>query len=128
MDATPATILVVDDDQDIVRTFDRVLTRGGYRVIVARSAEDALRELDRQVPDAVITDLRMPLVNGLGLLYRMRSRETHQHVPVLVVTGETTLTDDTAGELSALGATVRYKPLDPAQLLAEVRSLLEHAG
>jgi CheY-like chemotaxis protein len=69
-------------------------------VLIARNAEQALRELDQTRPDAVIVDLRMPLVNGLGLLYRIRSREPHQHLLVLVMTGDAALSDETLAELS----------------------------
>jgi DNA-binding response OmpR family regulator len=121
-----ATILVVDDDAAVTKTFERVLSDRGYRVLVARNAEQALRELDQTRPDAVIVDLRMPLVNGLGLLYRIRSREPHQkHLPVLVMTGDAALSDETLAELSTLGATVRYKPLRPTELLEAVRTLIE---
>jgi len=120
-----ATILIVEDDDAVAKTFARVLGTRGYRVLVAQNAEDALREVDQSRPDAVIMDLRMPLVDGFGLLYRIRSREAQQHIPVLVVTGDTTLSEDMLKELSDLGAKVRYKPIEGADLVAEARALLE---
>ena len=119
-----ATILIVEDDEAVAKTFARVLGVRGYRVLVAQNSEEALRELDQSRPDAVIMDLRMPLVDGFGLLYRIRSREAQQHIPVLVVTGDTTLTGDMLKELSDLGAKVRYKPIEGAELLAETRAML----
>ena len=119
-----ATILIVEDDEAVAKTFARVLGVRGYRVLVAQNSEEALRELDQSRPDAVIMDLRMPLVDGFGLLYRIRSREAQQHIPVLVVTGDTTLNVDMLKELSDLGAKVRYKPIEGAELLAEARAML----
>ena len=72
-------------------------------------------------PDAVIMDLRMPLVDGFGLLYRIRSREAQQHIPVLVVTGDTTLTETTLGVTALKSRYRRCLGTDievPVQLLA----------
>jgi DNA-binding response OmpR family regulator len=119
-----ATILVVDDDEAVTKTFDRVLSHHGYRVLVALSAEDALGILDQDRPDALIVDLRMPVIDGLGLLYRIRSREAQQHIPALVITGDTALSEDVLRELASLGAKVLYKPIEATVLFAEVRTLL----
>jgi DNA-binding response OmpR family regulator len=77
--------------------------------------EEALLELDQSRPGAVITDLRMPLVDGFGLLYRIRSREAQQHISV--VTGDTTLSKDMLSELSDLGARYGTNPLRPLNFL-----------
>jgi len=120
-----ATVLVVDDDEGVAKTFDRVLSSGGYRVLIALNAKEALRQLDLNRPDAIIMDLRIPLVDGFGLLYRIRSRDAQQHIPVLVVTGDTTLSEDMLKELSDLGGKIRYKPIAAADLLAETRLMLQ---
>jgi two-component system response regulator PrrA len=119
-----ATILIVDDDEAVTKTFERVLTHHGYRALVALNAEDALRVLDQNRPDALIVDLRMPLIDGLGLLYRVRSREAQQHIPALIITGDTALSKDILDEIAALGAKVLYKPIEAATLLDEMRTLL----
>jgi len=119
-----ATILVVDDDVAVTKTFERVLTHHGYRVLVALNAEDALRVVDQNRPDALIVDLRMPRIDGLGLLYRLRSRDAQQHMPALVVTGDTALNEDVLQQLANLGAKVLYKPIEAAVLLAETSTLL----
>jgi DNA-binding response OmpR family regulator len=120
-----ATILVVDDDEAVTKTFERMLSQHGYRALVALNADDALRILDQNRPDALIVDLRMPLIDGLGLLYRVRSREAQQHIPALVITGDTTLSQDLLDELASVGAKVLYKPIDATTLLAEMRTLLQ---
>jgi two-component system response regulator PrrA len=117
------TVLVVDDDEAVTKTFERTLIVGGFLVFTALNAQEALGHLDAHRPDAVILDVRMPLVNGLGLLYRMRTLEMFQHLPVLVVTGGS-LSTETLTELAALNATVRYKPIPAYELLAETRRLL----
>ena len=119
-----ATILVVDDDEAVAKTFERILISGGYGVLIALNAKEALRQLDLNRPDAIIMDLRMPLVDGFGLLYRIRSRDAQQHIPVLVVTGDTTLSEDMLKELADLGGKIRYKPIGSEDLLTETRGML----
>jgi PleD family two-component response regulator len=66
--STAATILIVDDDEGVTQTFARMLRLEGYRVHTAVSAETGLREAERNRPDAIILDLRMPLMDGLLFL------------------------------------------------------------
>lgn len=83
-----ATVLIVDDDQAGAAVFAYALTSAGYHVHIAYSAEDALCALDAQRPDVIVLDFRMPLINGIGFLYRLRARPAYRHTPVLLVTGE----------------------------------------
>src|SRR5262245_62566629 len=63
-------ILIVDDDEGVTQTFARMLRLEGYQVNTAVSAETGLEAADVSQPDAIILDLRMPLVDGLGFLRR----------------------------------------------------------
>ena len=67
------------------------------------------------------------MINGVGFLYRLREQPIHQHIPVMVVTGETLLPDEIREELRLLGAEILQKPLGLDQLLASTRALLAHA-
>jgi CheY-like chemotaxis protein len=104
------SILVIDDDQTVTETFAAALHREGFNVRTAANAEAALREIASTRTDAIIVDLRMPMINGLGFLYRLRTWDEHRHTPVAIVTGA--VVDDTMqAELSELGAELRFKPL-----------------
>jgi DNA-binding response OmpR family regulator len=116
-------LLIVDDDDATTETFARILTLEGYEVRTAASAESGLREIESGYPDAVILDLRMPFINGLGLLYRLR--ESHRLTPVVVVTGDQCLDDSVIDELRGLGADIRFKPLWLEDLVDVARSLLQ---
>ncbi|HVH25666.1 MAG TPA: response regulator [Vicinamibacterales bacterium] len=120
----PATILIVDDDVVLARAFALALVRAGYRAHAVHSAEEALRELNAAPPDAIVLDFRMPMINGVGFLYRLREQPIHRHIPVMVVTGESILPDDVREELRVLGAEILQKPLGVDQLLASARALL----
>ena len=111
MTGTPARVLIVDDDEVVTETFARILRLEGHQVRTALSAESGLREADASLPDAIILDLRMPLINGLGFLYRLRACEQHRATPVAIVTGDYCLDDTVSSELDQLGAEVHFKPI-----------------
>jgi two-component system response regulator PrrA len=120
-----STILVVDDDEGVTQTFARILRLEGYDVRTAMNAETALREADRSHPDAIILDLRMPLVDGLGFLRRLRARDEQRDTPVAIVTGDYFLDDQVSAELRELGAELKFKPLWLEDLVGLARHLLQ---
>ena len=120
-----ATILVVDDDEGVTQTFARMLRLEGYDVRTAMNAESGLREADRSHPDAIILDLRMPLVDGLGFLRRLRARDEQRDTPVAIVTGDYFLDDQVSAELRELGAELKFKPLWLEDLVGLARHLLQ---
>lgn len=118
------TILIVDDDQAVADTFARMLRLEGFGVTTAVDPENGLEVADSAPPDAVILDLRMPVINGLQFLRQLRSRPHLAAIPVAIVTGDYFLDDPTAAELKALGASLRFKPLWLEDLVALARTLL----
>src|SRR6266487_4879595 len=89
-------ILIVDDDEGVTQTFARMLRLEGYQVRTAVSAETGLREAADCHPDAIILDLRMPLVDGLGFLRQLRAHDSggsQRETPVAIVTGDYFLED-----------------------------------
>ncbi|HKV98212.1 MAG TPA: response regulator [Vicinamibacterales bacterium] len=119
-----ARILIVDDDLAVSETFARMLRLDGHDVATVESAALALEDASRQVPDALILDMRMPGQGGLDFLRNLRADARFRGVPVGIVTGDYFLKDEVLAELSALGATVRYKPLWMDDLAALTETLL----
>jgi DNA-binding response OmpR family regulator len=117
-------LLIVDDDGATTQTFARILTLEGYDVRTATTAEVALCENDAWRPDAIILDLWMPFINGLGFLYRLRGREDRRDTPVVMVTGDQCLKDTIIDEIHELGAEVYFKPLWLEDLVTVVRKLV----
>ncbi len=115
-------ILVVDDDPSILKTFESQLRRVGHHVATATSATDALNLLSEVDADLVITDLRMPGMDGLELLKRIR--ESGHEIDVLLITAHEDMRSATeamkAGALDYL-----VKPLDLAQIELVVSRSLE---
>jgi DNA-binding response OmpR family regulator len=122
------TILIVDDDEGVTTTFARMLRLEGYEVYTAMSAEMGLREAEAAIPDAIILDLRMPLVDGLGFLRRLRAIDQYRDTPVAIVTGDYFLDDATSAELRLLRAELKFKPLWLDDLVGLARTLLSGAS
>jgi DNA-binding response OmpR family regulator len=119
-----AKLLIIDDDEAIIQTFAQMLRLEGHEVRTALDAESGLRQAHAQMPDAIIVDLRMPLINGLGFLYRLRSQTIHKTTPVAIVTGDYTMDDTVAREIGELGAQVHFKPLWLEDLVELAHSLV----
>jgi DNA-binding response OmpR family regulator len=119
-----STILIVDDDEGVTQTFARMLKLEGFQVRTAINAESGLKVANESQPNAIILDLRMPLIDGLGFLRRLRSQDDQRSTPVAIVTGDYFLEDSVANELRELGAELRFKPLWLEDLVGLARNLL----
>ena len=123
-DPSAQSVLVVDDDEGVALTFSRMLRLQGYRVETATNPEAGLAIATARPPDAIILDLRMPLVNGLEFLRRLRSFKTDHPASVTVVTGDYFIEDHIAAEINQLGAQVCFKPLWIDDLVDVVGAML----
>src|SRR5690606_27269393 len=114
--------LIVDDQRDISRMLRAALeTLGrGYEVVDALSAEEALLEIQRLPIDLLITDLRLPGINGLELIARLRSLASQAHMIVISAYAD----ERTRAECGRLGATFFEKPLSLAEFIKGVQALL----
>src|SRR5579864_1056006 len=107
-------ILIIDDEEAVAWSLRRALERGGFRVSVASSAEEGLELAGREKPDVVILDVRLPGVDGLSALGRLR--ELTHDAPVIVITAHGNL--NTAVRAVEGGAfDYLAKPFDLAQAL-----------
>jgi len=119
------TILIIDDDEGVIQTFARMLRLEGYQVHTALNAEVGLREAEITRPDAIILDLRMPLLDGLGFLRRLRASTQQRDTPVAIVTGDYFLDESISSELRRLGAELKFKPMWLEDLVGLARTLLK---
>ena len=83
----------------------------GYEVSTALDAQAALRDVETSQPDVVLVDLRMPLMDGLTFLRRLRAHPEQRRTAVAIVTADYFVDDATTNELRVLGADVYFKPL-----------------
>lgn len=117
-------LLIVDDDEGVTQTFAGILRLEGHQVRTAANAFEGLREVESFHPEAIILDLRMPLINGLGFLYRLRGFADTCRVPVAMITGDCTLDEEATNELRELGAHLWLKPLWTEDLISIADTLL----
>jgi len=115
-------ILVVEDSFETRDSLTILLELCGYDVIVASDGKEGLTKALGENPDLIVTDVRMPSVNGIEMLREFRRHHNYNAVPVLVVTG---YSKDYAKEALAAGADqVLAKPFNPEDLLRLVSKLL----
>ncbi len=119
-----ATILVVDDDTEIGHYLATLLAPS-YRVINRFDVESALRIVDEEAPDLILSDVVMPLVSGYELCRTIKNEPSHCHIPVVLVTAKIDVENQVEGLDAGADAYVT-KPFDPAYLLALLKSLLKN--
>jgi DNA-binding NtrC family response regulator len=117
-----ARILIVDDEEIVIRSCLRILGNGDYEVEAVQDGWEALRKVDETDYDVVILDIMMPEIDGLEVLQRVK--ETHPDVDVIMVTGHSQI--ETAVRSMKLGAfDYLPKPFDPDELELVVERALE---
>ena len=122
LSSSVAPCLLIVDDDDSIREVFRWILQNHYRVIEASGVDQALSLIDRECPDLVTLDIRMPEKNGLEGLRLIRERS--EDLPVVMITGFGSL--DTACEALRSGASdYLKKPCGPNQLLTSIRKNLE---
>lgn len=118
-DERPANILIVDDTPGHLSLLVDALHSAGYRPLVASSGERALQRLATIVPDLVLLDMRMPGMDGLTTLARLREQLPEQNLPVIFMTA----VEETEQKVAAFAAgAVDYvtKPFHPNEVLARI--------
>jgi len=114
-------VLVVDDESDIRSSLRMILEYEGYELAEGASGEEALRRLESDRPDAVLLDIKMPRMDGLEILARIKKSDAA--LPVVVISGHGTIA--TAVEATRLGAfDFMEKPLERDRVLLVVRNAI----
>lgn len=121
------TVLVVDDERDILELVKYNLDKEGYRVTVVATGEDALLATRSKMPDLIVLDLMLPGVDGLEVCRRLKADPKTRGIPIVMLTAKGDEADVVAGlELGA--ADYVTKPFSPRVLTARVRAVLRRAG
>jgi CheY-like chemotaxis protein len=127
---SPPTILIVDDDPDFVEVMRIVLHDAGYTVLDATDGELGLKALRRHYPDLIIMDVMMnSLLEGIHTTWTIRADKDLQNTPILMVSS---IADSQFAEAFPTDEYVPVdnfmcKPIDPQQLLEQVKRLLKHS-
>jgi CheY-like chemotaxis protein len=113
-------ILVVDDEPDLRFILRRIFEKAGHEVADAGHGAAALECVRRSLPELVVTDMMMPVMDGQELIRRLRADPATAQIPILAVTGN--------GELAATADAALPKPYQPFQILLAVNALLASRG
>jgi len=117
------SILIVDDEEDVLELIRFNLDKNGYKVETAVTGEKALTEARAKLPDLVILDLMLPGIDGLGVCKRLKSDIRTEHIPIIMLTAKGEESDIVTGlELGADDYVT--KPFSPKVLIARVRRIL----
>jgi len=123
LEQPPFTLLVADDNEFVTRTVNRHLSAEGYRIVTARDGSEALRKFEQDAIDLVLLDIRMPGIDGLGVLKALRRLHSPSDLPILMATGNGQSND--VVEAFELGANDYVtKPFDYPVLLARIHTQL----
>ena len=117
------TILVVDDEEDILELVRYNLAREGYRVVCATSGEKALEQIRLQAVDLMVLDLMLTGIDGLEVTRRLKQKEKSRNIPIVMLTAKGEEADIVAGlELGADDYVT--KPFSPRILIARIKAVL----
>ena len=114
-------VLLVEDDDATRRLMEDSLTEAGFDVVSASHGGEALRMLNREVPDLIVLDLMLPWINGIEVLATVRQQPQLASVPVLVATGTVMSAFDLRGYAPV---SVLHKPIDVDTLVGTVNGLI----
>lgn len=116
-------ILIVDDEPNIVRFVQINLERQGYDVITATDGWECLEKVRSEKPDLLLLDIKMPIVDGIGVLKELRETPDTANLPVIIMSKEDEDRDTLASDDDRVE---RYlpKPFDLKELLAMVKTIL----
>ena len=130
-EAEGKTILVIEDEEDVVQFLRMALEDGGYRVLEAKDGEKAMECIKSDKPDLITLDLIMPNKTGIGLYSELRRSSEYKDIPIIVITG---VDRDSQGMISfreflqkrSVAGPESYlvKPINAEELLGTVRNVL----
>lgn len=117
------TILIADDEPNIVISLEYLLQRDGYRVVVARDGQEALDAVAAHAPDLVLLDVMLPRVSGYEVCQTLRANPAHAGMRIVMLTAKGRDVEMSKG--LALGADAYItKPFSTQDMLAQIRALL----
>ena len=116
-------VLIVDDEIHIVHVVAIKLRNNGYDVISAENGAQAFKLVQEEKPDIVVTDLQMPVMNGMELIEKLRQDKTSEALPVILLTARGfAITDEQRKQLQI--SAVLSKPFSPKDLLRNIEDVL----
>jgi len=118
------TVLLVDDDVHNQRIFDTVLRHSGFKVRMAATGDEALREARAHLPDLILMDLSIPVIDGWECTRQLKADEATRHIIILALTAHA-MRGDQERAIAAGCDGYLAKPISPKKLVEEVKTRLK---
>ena len=117
------TVMVVDDSITVRRATSKVLEKYGYNIILAKDGEDALEQLQISIPDIILSDIEMPVMDGFEFVKNLKNIDKYKKIPVIMITSRTA--DKHKNHAYSLGVD-RFlgKPYQEDELINNIRDLV----
>jgi len=115
-------VLIVDDEPDNIELMSRRLTRRGFAVTGATSAEEAMQKAKAELPAIILMDIKMPMVDGLEATRRLKADPATSGIPIIALTAHA-MAEDRERATAAGAEEYESKPVDLNQLLAKIDAL-----
>jgi DNA-binding NarL/FixJ family response regulator len=116
-------LLIVDDEPNLLRAVAACLRGEGYEVETARSGEEALVHIAQRLPDLIVSDIRMPRMDGYAFARQLRGNPRTDLIPIIFLTAKDESSDRIAGIRSGVDAYLT-KPFEPDELIAVIENIL----
>lgn len=120
---TVLRVLTVDDSRTILAMLHHTLSNAGFEVLQAEDGKQGLDVLKTQQVDVVITDINMPVMDGIEFIKHVRATGNHQSLPILILTTETSQDKRDQGK-AAGGTGWIVKPFDPEKLISVIHRVV----
>ena len=116
-------VLTVDDSRTMLTMLQQTLSEAGFEVLQAEDGRQGLAVLASEPVDVVITDINMPVMDGIEFIRQVRASGLHQSLPILILTTETSQDKRDQGK-AAGGTGWIVKPFDPEKLIAVIHRVV----
>lgn len=117
-------LLIVDDEPNLLMAIAAVLRDRGFEVSTARNGKDALLQIARTLPDLIVSDVRMPIMDGYRFARQLRGAPHTKLIPIIFLTAKDETEDRIEGFRSGVDVYLT-KPFEPDELIAVVQSILD---
>lgn len=117
-------LLLVDDEPLNLKLYDKMLKDNNFQIITASNGQDCLDKVREHFPDLILMDWNMPVMDGIEALEILKKDETTRDIPVLMITGVMTSSEDLAFAMSVGAIDFLKKPFDRLELSARVKNIL----
>jgi CheY-like chemotaxis protein len=123
LNTRPKTILIVDDEEEILVRLKSILTRAGYEATVTSKGKDAINLAKNLQPDLIILDIIMPDIDGGDVASALSDNPTTSEIPIIFLTGILTKDEELQGKTSGKHRVIA-KPIMPEDLLRLIKETL----